>query len=301
MTVELTAGDYRVVADPAGGGALLSADWRSPKGAWIALLAPMDDTVAPFKAGCFAMVPFANRIADGRFRFQGRDFVLPINHQEDQMAIHGFAREHPWSAVNADETMLVLAQDFAQPNNPYRFRARQKISLSDEGIHIGLAVQNTGSEPLPFGIGLHPWFVKTPNSTLSFASAGAFQRDLRGLPVPPLQPVTAFDPTGPKSLGDLPWLDGFFAQWRQQKAQLLRPEQEVAIDIEAYGAFHHLHVFVPDNRAVLCAEPVSHAPDVINRPELGSSNGMDVLVPGATLSGTMTFRAAWHPLYEQRR
>jgi aldose 1-epimerase len=71
MTIALTAGNYNAVVDPAQGGAILSADWRSPAGMNVAVLEPMNETLAPFKAGCFAMVPFANRIADGRFRFEG--------------------------------------------------------------------------------------------------------------------------------------------------------------------------------------------------------------------------------------
>ena len=290
-TVTLSAGAYSVVVDPDGGGAILSADWLSPGNTKIAILEPMSAAPAPFKAGCFAMVPFANRIADGRFRFENSEYSLPINHPVDHTAIHGFGRENPWRVVEETAATLTLEQDFAQADIPYRYVARQEIALSGAGISISLTVRNNNTQAMPFGIGLHPWFPKTASTSLSFASSGVMGRDQRGLPVPPAIPDASFAPEAPTALAELPWFDGFFEGWEPQRARIERPEEGLAIELTATGALRHLHVFVPDDRPVFCAEPVSHAPDAINRPELGSANAMHVLAPGARLTGTMTLRA----------
>ncbi|WP_312795149.1 aldose 1-epimerase [Tianweitania sp.] len=291
MTITLIADDYRVVVDPAVGGAVLSLDWRAGTSTWIALFAPADGSVPPFKAGCFAMLPFANRIKQGRFGFEGREIVLPVNLPDEGMAIHGFSREHPWRVASLDDAKLVLEQDFASIRNPYRYLAQQEISLSEQGLRIALSVRNTGDHALPFGIGLHPWFVKTPEATLSFGSSSAFERDKAGLPLPKRVEMPIFRSEAPESLGKLPYFDRFFPEWSPFLARICRPEDGLAITLEAEGALRHLHVFVPDNRPVFCAEPVSHAPDVVNRPELGQSNAMAILRPGDTLSGAMTVRA----------
>jgi aldose 1-epimerase len=291
MTVALTAGNYNAVVDPAQGGAILSAEWRSPAGRNVAVLEPMNETLAPLKAGCFPMVPFANRIADGRFRFEGRDYAVPINHPAEAMAVHGFGRDHPWSVIQQDGATLILEQDFEHPDNPYRYHARQEIGLSDAGLRLSLFVRNDGARAMPFGIGLHPWFPRSPRTTLAFASRGVMGRDARGLPAMPSRAEPAFDADAPTPLGAFPWFDGFFSVWEPRKARLARPEDGIAIEITADGAFRHLHVYVPDDRPVLCAEPVSHAPDAINRPELGDANAMQVLAPGDGLAGTMTLRA----------
>lgn len=291
MTVALKAGPYRVVVDPEGGGAILSAEWRSPTGEARAMLEPMSASLAPFKAGCFAMVPFANRIADARFRFEGRDYAVPLNRPAEAMAIHGFGRENPWHVTEQDDVTLVIEQSFARDANPYRYRARQEIGLSDDGIAISLSVRNDGADTMPFGIGLHPWFPKTPLTTLAFHSRGLMGRDARGLPVAPPRDEPAFASQAPSPLGPFPWLDGFFEGWEPRAARIVRPEDGIAVEISAKGAFRHLHVYVPDDRPVLCAEPVSHAPDAINRPELGAASAMQALAPGETLAGTMILRA----------
>lgn len=295
MTVALTSGTYRAVVDPAQGGAILSADWHSPAGLDVAVLEPMSGSLAPFKAGCFAMVPFANRIADGRFSFEGRDYAVPVNHPAEAVAIHGFGRDNLWRVTERDSATVILEQDFERAENPYRYHARQEISLSDDGLRVSLSVRNDGPRAMPFGIGFHPWFPKTPRTTLTFASRGVLERDARGLPVAPSRPEPAFEPDAPAALGAFPWFDGFFEGWEPHQARLVRPEDGIAIELSAQGAFRHLHVFVPDDRAVLCAEPVSHAPDAINRPELGGANAMQVLAPGDVMAGTMTIRAMPYP------
>lgn len=287
MNVELAGGGYRVAVDPARGGAILSACWHG-----TAVLAPWDENLPPFKAGCFPMLPFANRIADGRFRFAGHDYTLPVNLPQENMAIHGFARDHAWTLAAHAAQHVVLEQDFAAAGNPYRYHARQEIAVSEQGIRIALSVRNDGDAPMPFGIGLHPWFARTKGTTLGFASPGAFGRDARGLPVMPPRRVAVFEADGPGALDEYPWFDGCFANWTPRLAAIVRQQDGLAVDLVADGAFRHLHVFVPHDRDVLCAEPVSHAPDAINRPELG---GMDVLAPGAVLSGAMTLRASTYP------
>lgn len=291
MTVALAAGSYDMTVDPAQGGAILSADWRSPDGRKVAVLEPMTETLAPFKAGCFAMVPFANRIADGRFRFEGHDYAVPVNHPAEAMAIHGFGRENPWRVTTQDGATLTLEQDFERADNPYRYHAQQEIALSEAGLRLSLTVRNDGARAMPFGIGFHPWFPKSPRTTLAFASRGVLGRDARGLPILPPQTVPPFEPAAPAPLATLPWFDGFLDGWEPRQVRLERPEDDLALELEAEGAFRHLHVFVPDDRAVLCAEPVSHAPDVINRPELGTANAMHRLAPGEAMAGTMTIQA----------
>lgn len=190
---------------------------------------------------------------------------------------------------------IVLEQVFSEPDNPYCYHARQEIAVGEQGIRVALSVCNEAGEPIPFGIGLHPWFAKSKGTTLGFASQGAFGRDERGLPVAPPRRVAVFEADEPGALDGYPWFDGFFGNWTPRLAKIVRPQDGLAIDLLADGAFRHLHVFVPDDRDVLCAEPVSHAPDAVNRPELGAPVAMDVLAPGAVLSGAMTLRASPYP------
>lgn len=301
MILDLAGGAYRVRVDPARGGTMLSADWTTPEGKSLPLLLPLADDAPSLKAGCFPLVPFANRIADGHFSFGGTDYTIPLNHPDEGMAIHGFARNNPWSVIEKADASAVLEQNFAQAPIPWRYTARQNLGLSADGIVIALSVCNTGPAPMPFGLGLHPWFVKTPQARLSFQSDGTFTRDKRGLPVEPLRRVPDFDPANPGALGQMPWFDGCFAGWAPRRAMLVWPERKAAMTLEAEGALRCLHVFVPDDRDVVCAEPVSHIPDVVNRPGLSAYGAMAVLQPGEALSGSMKLQAMPVPPTEGSR
>ncbi|MGV6873549.1 aldose 1-epimerase [Pseudochelatococcus sp. B33] len=290
MTLTLDKHGYRLRIAPRHGAAILSADWTTPGRPSVPLLAPLADA-AGLRAGCFVMAPFANRINRGRFAFRGQRFRLPINLPEEDMAIHGFSRDRPWEVTLQTPDEVHLQQDFADDGNPYRYRAAQEIRLSPGTIRIHLAVRNDGSEAMPFGIGLHPWFAKTARATLSLDAAGVHGRDARGLPVAPLAAVPHFTPAAPARLGQLARFDNCLAGWWPRTAFIAWPEHWTGLRLAAEGAFRHLHVFVPDDRPVFCAEPVSHFPDAVNRPELGPEGAMDVLQPGETLTGATTLAA----------
>lgn len=111
----LDAHGYRVTLAPAHGATLLTADWQHPDGRRIALLAPLADPTQGLKAGCFIMAPFANRIAAGRFTFEGEQYQVPVNRPEENMAIHGYSRTRSWQvlAKNPDYALLVDEVDGA--------------------------------------------------------------------------------------------------------------------------------------------------------------------------------------------
>ena len=60
------------------------------------------------------------------------------------------------------------------------------------------------------------------------------------------------------------------------------------ITIEADDLFRHLQVYTPPDQDFFCVEPVSHVPNALNLRELSPDQAMDVVQPGATLSGSIT-------------
>lgn len=283
----LEAQGYRLRLAPARGATLLSLDWHHPDRGWIPVLEPLVDPEG-FGAGCFIMAPFANRIADGRFVWRGEEVRLPLNRPEEGMAIHGHARDRPWRVVAAGPSAARLLLRVEEPGLPWRFDLALRLDLSREGVGIALAMTNRGDRPLPFGFGLHPWFRKPAGATLAFRRAVGPAPDARGLPGPESRAVAGFAPGAPGPLAEMPWFDGTFPAWSPARAEMLWPEEGMALTLAARGALRHLHVYVPDDRPVFCAEPVSHLPDAVNRPWLAA---MDVLAPGQALRGRATLAA----------
>lgn len=289
--LSLAAHGYRVQLDPRRGATLLSAEWCAPTGDWLPILAPLADPGAGLTAGCFVMAPFANRIAAGRFSFAGAVHQLPLNRPQEGMAIHGFSRDHGFDVLSQGVDHATLTQDFAVDGLPWHYELRYDIQLSTKGLCLTLTLTHRGAAPMPYGLGLHPWFPKPAGTTLSFAARGAHQRDALGLPLAETAPQPAFAAAAPQPLDHLPWFDGCFSDWSPRRARICWPDRKAALDLAGEGAFRHLHVYVPDDRAVLCAEPVSHLPDAVNRPDQGPTAQMTLLARGQSLSGSLILSA----------
>ncbi|HBF29398.1 aldose 1-epimerase [Rhizobium sp.] len=291
MVIILDAHGYRIELQPQSGATVLSATWTKPGGQVIALLERLDTPDAGLQSGCFVMVPFVNRIADGRFTFEGRDYSMPVNRPEPAVAIHGFSRDRPWQVMSASPDHAILQDTVSSGEHPWRYTVTMHVSIRQKGVRIALTLQNDGTEPLPFGMGLHPFIPYGPDTTITFAANGSFPSDHRGLPIAPLArpdglacgetvPVQAWRGT-----------DRCYLGWFTQAAMIHWPDRESAMVLSADGVFKHVHLFAPKDRNVFCVEPVSHFPDAINRPFLGCDAAMAVLAPGESMSGSMELAA----------
>lgn len=297
--LDLHASGYRLRLSPAHGATLLAASWQHPDGFAVPLLAPLADPSAGFSAGCFIMAPFANRIAGGRFSWEGGEHALPLNRPEAQVAIHGFARDRVWQVAAVSEpgpeAAVTLTNREASPLHPWRYLAQMSARLSADGIALSLSLTSEADRPLPFGFGLHPYFPRSADTALRFTAAGTFASDAASFPMPPLLPPEGIGAGQQALVEGFAGLDQFFAGWQPAQAEILQPASRTSIRLTGGGAFRHLHVFVPQERDVFCIEPVSHAPDILNRPHLEAPGQpaltMTTLAPGQTLSASFHLSA----------
>ncbi len=290
--VLLRHGNYSLAMDVALGASVLSLDWTAADGQTHALLALSPTGGVPFKAGCFVMAPFANRIADGLFPFEGRTIRFPINRPAENNAIHGLSRERKWKLTEKTASRLSTRDECRDAASGYHYDLTQAIEIDAGGVSFMLSIANRGTKRLPFGLGYHPWFTRTPKATLAFNAETGFTRNERGLPETACPAAEICDFSVPVVLGSMPWLDAHFANWSPGTAVLDLPEMAVRIALSASGCFGNLQVFAPDDRAVICVEPVSHVPNVCNTPDFARFGDLTVLEPGESLSGSMRIAAS---------
>lgn len=290
MAVTLNAHGYRLQLLPEYGATIQSATWARPDGTEIVLLAPLEKPKEGLQSGCFIMAPFVNRIADGRFTYAGKSYSMPLNRPEQGMAIHGFSRERAWQVVEAAPDQVILRDEVSSEDHPWRYTITMDVLIRETGIRIAISLRNDGAEAMPFGMGLHPFIPCDADTIIAFAAKGAFSTDSKGLPIGPL--IASDDLAAGEPVPVQAWrgTDRCYQDWQNQMAQIRWPKQGCTLHLSADGAFKHLHVFVPTARDVVCVEPVSHFPDVINRPHLGSRAGMTVLERHATLHASMNLK-----------
>ncbi|MFM2042431.1 MAG: hypothetical protein RLY86_1007 [Pseudomonadota bacterium] len=281
--IELTRGDLRLGVDPARGGVLTYLRSQGPGGPidWLRPATP--GFRLPEMAGSFPLVPFSNRIAQGRFVVDGRRVSLPANRPNQPHAIHGFGWDSTWTIgeQGPDRLTLTHAVDGDGPW-PWAYRAWQEIILDDDGVGLTLAVENRSGAPMPAGIGQHPYF---PTAGLRGLRARVAAYHLSGpdmLPtdrVPDHPGVVALATGGALPIG----LDGVFDGW-DGRADLVWEDRRLTLTADP--VFGRLVLYSPPGADYFCLEPVSHMTDAHNRPPaLAADQGLRLLPPGAALLG----------------
>ena len=139
---DLTAHGWSLTLDPARGGAVtrLSHAGRD-------VLRPAGPgSGPPLDTGCFALLPFANRIDRGRFRHQGREVNLPALDAFAPHALHGEGWLRPWQVDREDRDEISLVCRHTAADWPWDWVARQTVSLRPGAAAVNANVDELTSE-----------------------------------------------------------------------------------------------------------------------------------------------------------
>lgn len=287
----LRAGTSSVVVAPEHGAGLVG--WLL--GGTALLRRALPETVVggdPHAMGCFPLLPFGNRIGNARFRWLGAEYSLRRNFGDRPHAIHGLGWQRAWTVEAASPVAVLLSLTHRpDPSWPFAFDATIEYRLSSHSLTIGLHLTNRHDIAAPAGMGVHPFFPKANDPALRFNASGAWRNGPDVLPLRHGAPPDGWSHATARPIA-LSRLDNCFTGWDGTADILAGP---ASLRIEASAVFRHLQVFTPDWADFFCVEPVSHIPDAINGVDLSAEQGMRVLAPNETLSGTIRFTpgVAW--------
>lgn len=236
------------------------------------------------EAACFPLVPFVNRIRGSRFRFRGRDVALSPNMAGDANVLHGQGWLNPWQVLFASEDAAELVFEHQAGEWPWTYEARQHIALDAQGLSVRLACLNTSVEPMPCGLGQHPYFPCGPDTRIDTSVSFAWEIDEQVLPTKTAPAVGRFDLHDRKVCGQE--LDHGFAGWGGS-ARISDPDWPVALIMSSPEA-RFFQLYSPNAGGLFVAEPVSHANAALNAPEEEWAElGLRVLAPGEEMHLTM--------------
>jgi aldose 1-epimerase len=162
------------------------------------------------------LIPWPNRLADGRYSFGGADYRLALTEPEHNNAIHGLLRWRNWAAVERASDRVVMAIRLHPMTGwPFPLDVSIAYSLGDDGLTVETGARNAGRTACPFGSGQHPYLspgdALLDDCTLELAAATRILvDDERELPVG-REPVagTELDFRSRRRLGSLVADDGF--------------------------------------------------------------------------------------------
>ena len=233
------------------------------------------------QGGSFALVPYSNRIADGRFAWQGRSHRLELSPEDGPHALHGVGhlsrwRVEPPSLPGAPAEVALTLAHAADAAWPFDFAARQLLQLTPTSLRAELVVTNTGTQAAPFGLGWHPYFPKRTRSRLHVDCSGRWELDARKLPTQ-LVPQAGID-------ADVARLDFDNVFEGVSGAARIRDERFTLL---LCSSLPRLVVYTPQDRDYFAVEPVSHVSNAINQPA-PSALGLVTLQPGQSHHAWMT-------------
>lgn len=104
------------------------------------------------------LLPWPNRIRDGRWTWRGRSLQLPISEVPRSTALHGLVRWLPWQLVD-HQTDHVTQRVLLRPQDgwPTTLEAILTHRVDQDGLTVDLVVVNPCDDDLPFGYGAHPY------------------------------------------------------------------------------------------------------------------------------------------------
>lgn len=284
--IELVAGASRLLVCPGIGASVARFSWRDADILRPAPQAALVDANVRQMA-CYPLVPYSNRIGGARLPFKGEEFALVPNFAPEPHAIHGVGWRRVWTVTRQAQAQLQLALDHAPDADwPFRFEARQTLSLGEGRMTAALALKNTDARAMPAGLGFHPFFPLVPGLALETVWKGAWRMGSDKLPTDwePLPADADFRRARPIGA----WtVDRCFTGWNRL-ARLDYPDRRV--EISASAALDCMVCYVPgEGRDFLALEPVSHVNDAFALAARGvADTGMRVLAPGESLQASMT-------------
>jgi aldose 1-epimerase len=251
------------------------------------------------------LVPWPNRLRDGRYEFDGAEHRTALTEPERGAALHGLATRRRWRAIRSSTRHLTLAYDLKpEPGYPFSLRLAVDYELTSSGVVATLHATNASTKPAPFGAGLHPYLrhggVAVDDLVLDVPAHTHVPLDDRRLPSGPAVAVegTDIDFRGGRRIG-AQRLDTCFGDLDRSPAGVARVRLATAggkrqLTVWMDESFRFVQVYTADDlpdpgrrRGGVAIEPMTCAPDAFN-----SGDGLLVLEPGASFTGRCGLTAA---------
>ncbi|MFK7860579.1 MAG: hypothetical protein AB8B64_17300 [Granulosicoccus sp.] len=253
--------------------------------------------MAPLPAANFHMIPYSNRIRDGRFNFNGHDIQLE---SANTHAIHGALRKLPWRVTSSDTSSLVCEFDsrIEGPINwPWPILARIEQTVNGATLSSTISIRNLGNTSMPVGTGWHPYFVRNIGQSAATLT----------LPVKSVFPDETGDCLPDGAAVPLP------AELDFRTPRVLDPDQRIDCCLAGLSGACHIHwqdagielvmaasdacrflvLFNPD-MPHFAVEPVTNANDAFNLASDGVDSGSCTLPAGEEFNVSMSIEARVH-------
>lgn len=168
------------------------------------------DEIRPAYRGAI-LVPWPNRVVDGRYEFDGVEYQLPLTEPSRGHALHGLVAWDRWQVVQQTASSVTLSTEVVPSlGYPFPLDIAVTYSLGDAGLTTVVEVVNRGMVAAPYGTAPHPYLVagdgRVDDWTLELPARDYLDvTEDRLIPVGvrPVAERPEFDFERPRTIGDL--------------------------------------------------------------------------------------------------
>lgn len=243
------------------------------------------------------LIPFPNRILDGRYTFNRKSFKLPINFQSQKHAIHGLLYNQKFTVkdrtVSKKSSSILLEHLYLGRTDgyPFKFKVHIKYTLSGGGFECNTVIKNEHSAKIPIGDGWHPYFRlkgSLADMLLRIPSTRQIEVDSRNIPTGEIRPFEKFSSLS--KIADEEIDSGFQLRKRNGLAETEIVDQEHDLKLTVWQEtgemkYNYVQVFIPPSRKSIAIEPMTCNIDAFNNGE-----GLIILKPKSTFNATYGVR-----------
>lgn len=227
----------------------------------------------PYFWGAYVMAPWCNRLEAAPVRVGSRTIDLPANFP-DGSAIHGQLALAPWS-IEGDGRLRVRGGGAGWP---WPYEAALNLAVAGPRLRLVLELTNRSDEPMPAGLGLHPWFVEP---VLVAVRADRVYRSNLGPPGPPEPVAGAYDL---RRLGEMAiGLDAAWTSLTEPPVELVWPEAGLRATLATEGTARCIVAARLPSIPAVAVEPETHAPQGLRRLLEGLPDPLTLIDPGRRL------------------
>jgi aldose 1-epimerase len=275
---EIAGGGYRAVVTECGAGLrLLEHDGRP-------LVVGYDEDAQATSGRGQLLLPWPNRIRDGRYTFAGTDLQLPLTEVAKGHASHGLTRWESWPLRDRRPDAVTLGYRLlSRPGYPWTVDLTAAYSVSAKGLVVEVTATNRADRPAPYAAGAHPYLTAGPGDLdaweLTLPAGTALVTDERLIPVDEVDVAgTPLDFRQPRLIGDQT-LDTAFGRldrghdgWAE--VRLHGPIGDVVLRMDENHRWLQVFTGPPGRRDGLAVEPMTAPPNAF-----ATGEGVLVLEP----------------------
>lgn len=239
--------------------------------------------IDPLTSASFPLIPYPNRIKNGHFHFMDGSYQLPLNFDGHPHSIHGVGWQAPWHLTLQEDYQVTIELPYEGAEWPFAFHAVQVFTLNGATLHHELQITNTNKTPMPVGLGMHPYFPRHGQATLTADVDAVWLTDDTCLPIERVPCPDHWNLSAGANVDTL-HCDNQFEPW-SRCARIAWPGKKMSLELTASDDLDRLVVYAPAGEEFFCVEPVSQMTDAFNRSANGmplETSGMQILEPGET-------------------